>query len=85
MSFVYSFFDQTCIISTKGWRSTTGPPDLFSSFLVPVRPPDATKPVASSHYFTPLYQVPAYILCIAVRIELIQDAWNLAGEPISVV
>ena len=55
---VLNIFDQTCIVSTLGWRSTTGPPDLFSSSLVPVSPPHATaKPMASSHHFTPLYQV----------------------------
>ena len=50
-------FDQTCIVLKLGWRSTTGPPDLWSS-PVPGSPPDATaKPMASSHHFTPLCQV----------------------------
>ena len=55
---VLHIFDQTCIVSTIGWKSTTGPPHLFSSSLVPVSPPDPTaKAMASSHLFTPLCQV----------------------------
>ena len=55
---VLHIFDPTCIVLKLGWRYTTGPPDLFSSSLVPVSPPDATaKPMASSHHFTSLCQV----------------------------
>ena len=35
---VLHIFDQTCIVLTLGWRSTTGPPDLFSS-SPPSHPP----------------------------------------------
>ena len=53
-----SYFRQTCIVFKLGWRSTTGPPDFWSSSLVPDSPPDATaEPMASSHHFTPLCQV----------------------------
>ena len=52
------YFRQTCIVLKLGWRSTTGPPDLWSSSPVPGSPPDATaKPMASSHHFTLLCQV----------------------------
>ena len=55
---VLHIFDQTCIVSTLGWRFTTGPPYRFSSSLVPVSSPDANaKPMASSNHFTPLCQV----------------------------
>ena len=67
---VLHIFDQACIVSTLGWRSTTGPPDLFSSSLVPVSPPDATaKPMASSHHFTPFakFNLVWRRLCKALR------------------
>ena len=55
---VLDIFDQNCIVSKLGWRSTTGPPDLWPSSPVPDSPPDATtKPKASSHNFIPLCQV----------------------------
>ena len=55
---VLHIFDQTCIVLKLGWRSTTGPPDLWSSSPVPGSPPDATaKPMASSHHVALLCQV----------------------------
>ena len=48
---VLHIFDETCIVLKLGWRSTTGPPDLWSCTPVPGSPPDATaKPMASSHH-----------------------------------
>ena len=50
-------FDQTCIVLKLGWRSTTGPPDLWSS-PVPGSPPDATaKSMVSSHHVALLFEV----------------------------
>ena len=44
-------FDRNCIVLKLGWRSTTGPSDLWSSSPVPDSPPDATaNPMASSHH-----------------------------------
>ena len=58
-----SYFDQTCIVLKLGWRSTTGPPDLWST-PVPVSPPDATaKSMACSHHFTTL--LPSFKLVLA--------------------
>ena len=57
---VLNIFDQTCIVLKLGWRSTTGPPDLWCSSPVSGSPPDTTaKPMASSHHFTPLCHVQA--------------------------
>ena len=36
---VLHIFDQTCIVLKFGWRSTTSPPDLWSSSSVPGSPP----------------------------------------------
>ena len=39
---VLHIFDETCIVLKLGWRSTTGPPDLWSCTLIPGSPSDAT-------------------------------------------
>ena len=54
---VLHILEQTCIVLKLGWRSTTGPPDLWSSSPVPGSPPDVTaKPTASSHHVALLCQ-----------------------------
>ena len=55
---VFNIFDQTCTVLKLGWRSTTSPPDLWSSSPDPGSPPDATaRPMASSHHVARLCQV----------------------------
>ena len=54
---VLHFLVQTRIVLKLGWRSTTGPPDLWSS-PVPGSPPDATaKSMVSSHHVALLFEV----------------------------
>ena len=75
MSFIFSI---RLVVLKLGWRSTTGPPDLVSSSLVPVSPPDATdKPMASSHHFTPFakFNLVWRRLCEALR-----PSSSLAGQ-----
>ena len=74
---VFHIFDQTCIVLTFGWRSATGPPDLWSSSLVPGSTPDATaKPIASSHHVALIgkFKLVWRRLCEALRLS------SLAGH-----